>query len=148
MIKIHTENGETTNLALEEETQVDSLQRFQNDSKRITGITAVQSCSGHLKCPNHVDSDAEPCKGCSEEKPLLTCKMGIQHSLSRPVGFNEVSYGVERTNKGSEKIVCIADDCKIVVMINHNQPSSKITIIKKKTVQRFKPSGAKCEFTG
>jgi hypothetical protein len=130
LLKVHTRDGETINLT-SEEVRSKTLQKNQN---KLSGVTAIQTCGGHLACPN--------CNSLDEE---LVCQKGIQFSLPKPLGFERIKYDVDCTENGNEKIICVADDCKIVVTVNKKQPSAKIVLIKRKKVQRFDPSDNRCE---
>ena len=140
------------NLDLEKEDQLQHwLQSFRKREfqDQITGITLSQECGGKFKCPECNHSSELSCSHCGAKVNGTNCKMGVQHSLSKPIGFDEVFYIIERVEpnlekkiKGNKKIICIAGKNKVVVTLHDNQPAARITLSQQKGVQRFNPYGA------
>jgi hypothetical protein len=149
LLKIHTCDGKTTKLDLQDEDKAEywlKLFRQRKFQETITGITVVQECCGRFKCPECNRSAKLYCSNCDTQVNGSSCKMGIQNSLSKPVGFDEVFYIVEKTEadfsrkiKGNKKVICVADNCEIVMTVHDNQPASRVTLTKQKGVRRFNP---------
>ena len=116
MLKVHTRDGVTTKVDLENEEQLVAWRERLKDPKyqrTITGLTVI-----HL---------------------------GVQYSLSAPVGFHHVSFEAEGLApdascrlKGGERIVCMADGVRISLMVHREQKAVRV-LVAKVGRQRFSP---------
>lgn len=116
VLKIHTNNGKTARVDLEDEGQAKEwLQRLSDPEFQaaITGMTVAQR--------------------------------GVQYSLPRPIGFREILYlaelvapDQERRIKGGERITCIAGDVRATVMVHQAQRAVRVSLLRTGK-QRFNP---------
>ena len=116
VLKIHTNDGETSRVDLEDEGQAKEwLQRLSDPSFQdaITGITVAHR--------------------------------GVQYSLPRPVGFREILYIVEHVAqdpshkvKGGERVTCIAGDVRATLMVHNAQRAARFSLMRTGK-QRFNP---------
>ena len=116
MLKIHTNDGKTARVDLEDEGQAKEwLQRLSDPAfqERITGMTVAHR--------------------------------GVQYSLPRPLGFREILYlaehvspDPERKIKGGERVTCIAGDVRATVMVHRAQRAARVSLLRTGK-QRFNP---------
>jgi hypothetical protein len=116
MLKVHTTDGATTRIDLEDEEQAKAWIRRQGDpvfQAEVSGLTISSK--------------------------------GVQYSLPRPTGFDnvfflaeEVKPDEEKRSKGGERIVVIVDDVRITMMVHAAQRSARIAITKMGK-QKFNP---------
>jgi len=143
--KIHTCDGLTTRLELEDEEQAKKWLEHSKDpifQDSITGITIIQKCKGHFKCPSCKRTSKLICSNCGYSKET-TCGNGKQYTISKPNGFDKIFYHVESLEaegkmKGGERVSCFVGNVKISLMVHNSQSSARITLsnIGK---QRFNP---------
>lgn len=148
MFKIHTRDGRTAKVDLTDADQArEWLQRFKDTGfqQNITGISVVQRCGGRVRCPNCNRAARLVCSNCGHSNNPVTCKTGVQHSLSRPRDFRRVFYHIEYVEpnaeirlRGGEKIVCFADGVRTTMMSHAGQPAARITLLKTGN-QRYNP---------
>ncbi len=140
MFKIHTSDGITARLDLGDEEQAKEwLARLKDPTfqRRITGITIMRHCGGRFKCPSCGRATRLSCSVCGEPSRDITCEKGVQHSLSRPQGFDDVFYQPEQVEpdpriklRGGERIVCYAGNDRVAMMVHPRQPASRVTLAK------------------
>ena len=115
MIRIHTRNGLTEKLDLEDADQASSLLRRLADASFQASITAITVFNGET-----------------------------QHSLTRPAGFREVAFDAEHIcvdepkAKGADRIMVVADDVQVSVVLHKKQNAARL-VIRKTGRQRFNP---------
>ncbi len=120
MLKIHTSNGQTALIDLEDEDRArEWIARFGDPSfqSTITGLTIANR--------------------------------GVQYSLPRPVGFQQVSFHAElvetdlsRRIKGGERVTCFAGDVRATIMVHKEQRAAKMSLLHTGK-QRFNPWGSR-----
>jgi hypothetical protein len=148
VFKIHTKDGETIRVDLQDEDQArELLQRLKSNQfqEQITGIAILQKCTGRFKCPTCKRSKKLVCAHCGRREPLALCDKNVQYTLSRPEGFDQFYYHVEDMErddleglKGAEKITCFVDDVRITMVVHREQPSTRIALLKTGR-QRYNP---------
>lgn len=114
MLKVHTSNGLTAEVNLEDERQFRKwMDRFHDPGFQatITGLTIVQK--------------------------------GVQYSLPRPDGFDATVLTAEPVGagKGGERIVCAMDDVRVKLMVHNGQRAARVAIARK-WHRVFDPRGA------
>lgn len=148
MFKIHTSDGQTVRIDLNDEKTAKQWFPKLSDPKfqsTITGITIIQRCNVKAKC-DHCGKVAEVhCANCGCTNEDIGCKAGVQYSLSKPSVFGNVEYKLQilAANesiglRGGEKIVCSFGDMQMVVMAHANQPAIRISL-NKIGKQRYNP---------
>lgn len=140
MFKIHTCDGLTVSVDLKDEAQATEwLQRLKDLSfqRKITGITIMRRCGGRFKCPTCGRATRLYCSTCGEPSRDIVCEKGVQHSLSKPNGYDEVYYQAEYMKpnpniklRGGERAVCYAGDNRMILMVHPRQPASRVTLLK------------------
>ena len=85
------------------------------------------------------------CSNCGHPSKEVTCGTGVQYSLSRPNGYDQVFYLAEHIEpdasiklRGGEKITCFAGDARVALMAHAGQPAVRITLLKTGK-QRYNP---------
>jgi hypothetical protein len=116
VLKIHTNDGKTARVDLEDEGQAKEWLQLLGDPEfqaTITGMTVAHK--------------------------------GVQYSLPRPIGFNEVLFlaehvspDSERKVKGGERVTCIAGDVRATVMVHRAQRAVRVSLLRTGK-QRFNP---------
>lgn len=101
MLKVHTSDGLTAEVNLEDERQFrEWMDRFHDPGFQatITGLTVVQR--------------------------------GVQYSLPRPDGFQDVVLTAEPVGvgKGGERIICTMADMKVKLMVHNGQRAARVAI--------------------
>lgn len=116
MLKVHTTDGKTVRLDLEDEQQAREWLLQLRDAEYQASITG-----------------------------LTVAYRGVQYSLPRPRGFNTLSYLAEyvapdssKKLKGGERVTCFADDVRVGLMVHKEQRAVRITLTKTGR-QRFSP---------
>jgi hypothetical protein len=145
MIRIHTRNGNTTRVDMSDSKQAEWWINQLKDpvfQSNITGITVGRQCNGKLRCTSC--SRKLYCPNCGSNEHV-ECNVGVQFSLSRPVGFKQVKYFFEHVEpdpskklKGGERVLCLAGNTKINMMVHANQLASR-TILSNVGRQTFDP---------
>ena len=140
MFKIHTSDGLTVRVDLDNEEQAQEwLKRLKdpNFQDTITGISVVQRCGGKFRCPTCGKAARLTCTTCGLPPQEIICGTGVQYSLSRPTGFGKANYLVERMEpnangkiRGGEKVTCFVGDVRLTMMIHAAQPSTRISLLK------------------
>lgn len=146
MFKLHTKDGLTKRLDLSDEQNEKDLSDLISDSdfqKKITGVSIVQNCSGHFKCPVCKKTTELTCSVCGQPSQTISCNTGIQYSLSKPVGFENAFYNIERIEangkvKGGERVTVFVGDLRITLMVHASQLAAKISLAKVGK-QRYNP---------
>lgn len=76
---------------------------------------------------------------------LTVSSRGVLYSLSRPLGFRQVSFYAENVEpdpihkvKGGERLICFADDVRTSFMVHAAQRAIRVTLAKTGK-QRFNP---------
>lgn len=149
MFKIHTCDGLTTRLDLDDEEQAaEWISRLKdaNYQKKITGVSIVKKCQGKFRCPTcgkkvqHVE-----CYNCKQSLDEALCSTGTQYSLSRPEGSEAVFYLLENVKpdldaklRGGERLTCFSDGVKLSMMVHVCQSAARITL-SKTGKQRYNP---------
>lgn len=61
---------------------------------------------------------------------LTIVQKGVQYSLPKPDGFNDVALTAEPVNigKGGERIVCVTDNVKIQLMVHSGQRAARVAV--------------------
>lgn len=108
MLTIHTSNGLTAKVDLQDEAQVRAwLGRFADPAFQsgVTGFTVSHK--------------------------------GVQYSVPRPVGFRSVQYAAEHVGadgakgiRGGERVECFADDVRITMMVHREQRAARVSLYK------------------
>lgn len=103
MLKVHTADGQTVDVDLQDErTYLRWAEQFNDPSfqSRITGMTLVQR--------------------------------GVQYSLPKPQGFRDIALVAEPLNlgKGGERILCFAGDAQITLVAHNTQRAARVAITK------------------
>lgn len=116
MLKVHTTDGLTTRIDLDDPKQAKEwLNRLKQRGfqDQITGLTIVEQ--------------------------------GVQYSLVRPKGFNRVFFFAEIVEadpdmriKGGERITAQMDETKIAIMVHRSQRAARISAMKTGKL-RFNP---------
>lgn len=116
MLKIHTTDGLTTRIDITDKEQTKEWLKKMNDQEFQNTISAI-----------------------------TIAHKGVQYSLPRPSGFSKTFFQVERIEsdpsrkiKGGERIVCMADGVRIVMMVHRAQRAVRVSVIKTGK-QRFNP---------
>ena len=146
MFKVHTKDGLTKRLDIsdeQDEKDLSDLISNQTFQKKITGVSVVQHCSGHFRCPVCKKSGDLVCSVCGQPSQTITCNTGIQYSLSKPIGFDDVFYNVERIEpngkiKGGERVTVFVGDLRITLMVHASQLAAKISLARVGK-QRYNP---------
>lgn len=146
MFKLHTSDGLTKRLDLSDEDDQKNLSDLIHNpqfQKTITGVSVVQNCLGRFKCPSCKKSTELVCSVCGEPSHSVMCNTGIQYSLSKPVGFENAFYNVEKIEasgkiKGGERVTVYVGDLRITLMIHASQLAAKISLAKVGK-QRYNP---------
>jgi len=149
MIKLHTNDGQTNRIDLGDEQQArEWLKRLKDAAfqKTITGVSVLQKCGGHFRCPACSRSSKLICSHCGSSANQVECGTGVQFSLSRPIGMDGVFYLVENIEpdkktktKGGEKVTCFAGENRLTLMVHRCQSAAKISL-SKTGKQRFNPN--------
>lgn len=137
MLKIHTKNGDTLRLDLNDENQASSIltqlknKKFQEE---ITAVSILKTCDGRQRCNVCGRPVRSVCDNCGEEKERLNCSTLFQLSLPKPVNHKNTFYYFEKieleNNKGGERLVCFSDEIKISLMVHSGQPAARLGIVK------------------
>ena len=116
MLKVHTTAGLTSRVDLENEDEARQwIEKLRDPAfqQGISGLTIYQK--------------------------------GVQYSLPKPQGFGQIFLCAEfvepdpdKKLKGGEKLVCVADDVRIVLMVHKAQKAVRVAVIKTGK-QRFNP---------
>lgn len=116
MLKIHTNDGLTACVDLEDEEQArEWIERLKDPrlQSKITGVTVAHR--------------------------------GVQYSLPRPLGFDHVVFQPEiilpddqKKIKGGERVVCQAGDVRVELMVHKAQRAARVSL-KRTGKQRFNP---------
>lgn len=116
MLKVHTTDGMTTRVDLENEDETRQwIEKLRDPAYQgsISGLTIYQK--------------------------------GVQYSLPRPQGFSQVFLCAEcvepdpdKKLKGGERIVCVAGDVRIILMVHRAQKAVRVAVVKTGK-QRFNP---------
>ena len=138
MLKLHTKDGLTRRLDLSDEQDEKSLSDLISDpdfQKKITGVSVVQNCSGRFKCPVCKKNTELVCSVCGQTSQTVSCNTGIQYSLSKPIGFDNAFFNIEKVEangkiKGGEKVTVFVGDLRITMMIHASQLAAKISLAK------------------
>ena len=148
MLKIHTSDGITTRLDLNDEMQAKEwLNKLKNLSfqEQITGISILQNCNGPYRCPVCKSKVKPSCPTCGQSTKNIRCNTGVQYSVSKPKGFHRCFYQVEHLDfdpseglRGGERIICFADDVRISLMVHASAPSTRVNLVKTGR-QRYNP---------
>lgn len=123
MLKIHTADGQTHNIDLNDREQASVwLTRLSREDFQATihGVSLVERHSVRTKC------------ACGESSGR---DIGVQYSVSRPDGVRRVFVHVEAVEpegkiKGGERVTLFADDMRLTLMAHASQPASRVTIAK------------------
>lgn len=104
MLKVHTTDGLTVEVDLEDERQFKEwFAKFHDRAYQatITGLTIVQK--------------------------------GVQYSLPRPDGFENVALIAEPVDagKGGERIVLTVGDLKIKLMVHNGQRAARVAVVRR-----------------
>ncbi len=117
MLKIHTRDGATTKVDLEDEGQAKEWMQRLSDPRFQASITG-----------------------------LTLSHAGVQYSIPRPTGFDPVSFLAEliepngdRRIKGGERITLLAGDVRASLMIHKEQRAARLSLFRMGK-QRFSPS--------
>lgn len=130
MLKIHTSDGQTVCVDLRDESQAKAwLRRLEQDKfqAQISGASLVAHHEAKATCP--------AC-GCKH-----SAKIGVQYSLSRPQGHDDIRYEAERVEVGDkhvERILVTAGDSMLSVVAHESQPSARIVMVRSGK-RRFTP---------
>lgn len=118
MLKVHTSDGLTSRINLENEEQAKAwLSRLSDPryQENITGLTIAYR--------------------------------GVQYSLSRPQGFTRLNFLAEQVQpdpkgkvKGGERIFCFSDEVRIGLMVHKEQRAVRVSLVKIGK-RRFSPNG-------
>lgn len=148
MLKLHTNDGLTTRIDLNDEMQArEWLNKLKdrNFQETITGISILQTCNGPFRCSSCRSKTKPVCSNCGQSTKNIRCNTGIQYSVSKPKGFRNCLYQIERLEpnpneklRGGERIICFADDVRISLMVHSSAPSTRVNLIKTGK-QRFNP---------
>ena len=146
MIKIHTKDGKTKNLDLQDDVQSKQLKCLLLDisfQKQITGISITRKCGGSCKCQECHKRLKTVCPTCGVVDDYK-CQTGSQHSMSRPVGFNNVHFLVDLVcdkdgQAIGERVVCVSGKNRAEMIIHYNQMAAKFSIKEQPGIQRFNP---------
>lgn len=122
MFKIHTSDGRTIGVDPSDPEQArEWVERLERPSFQasITGVTLIERHDVSGRCPE-----------CDQRVSLRT---GVQYSMSRPQGFRHVNFGVESIEpdgkvKGSDRLVLLANELRLVLTAHHSQPSARVTL--------------------
>lgn len=108
MLKIHTRDGATVKVNLEDEGLAKKWMRRLADPRfqaTITGMTVAHA--------------------------------GVQYSIPRPQSFDSVSFLAEhidsdpdRKIKGGERIVCMAGDVRATIMVHREQRAARVSLLR------------------
>lgn len=103
MLKVHTSDGRTSHVDLQDAEQARRLLSQFGDPQfqsTITGLTLT-----HL---------------------------GVQYSLPRPAGFNGIVYLAEPVNagRGGERLVCQAEAIRATIMVHQEQRAARFSLFK------------------
>lgn len=108
MLKIHTRDGATIKIDLEDEAQAKEWMRRWADPRfqaTITGLTIADQ--------------------------------GVQYSIPRPQGFEPISFLAEsieadpsRRIKGGERVSCMAGDIRATVMVHREQRAVRVSLLR------------------
>ena len=116
MLKVHTNDGLTSRIDLEDEEQAEQWLARLKDPRFQASITG-----------------------------LTVAFRGVQYSLPRPVGFSDVFFLAEHVSpdevrkiKGGERVFCFSDNVRIGMMVHKAQRAVRITLSKTGR-QRFSP---------
>jgi predicted RNA-binding Zn-ribbon protein involved in translation (DUF1610 family) len=148
LFKIHTNDGLTSRIDLSDEAQAaEWVERSKDPSfqEKITGISIIQKCLGHFKCPKCGKSNRLVCSHCGQPAQETACGTGIQYSLSKPSDFDKTYYLVERIEpdaqrkiRGGERITCFVGNVKLAMMVHSAQSSARVTLFNTGK-QRYNP---------
>lgn len=132
MIKIHTSDGQTIPIDLNDEDQA------REWIDRMGSRPFQESIRGVSLVLNHAVS--AKCMVCRHP---ISRSIGVQYSISRPQAFRSVQYEIENVPedgavKGGERIVVYADEARISLMAHKSQPSARV-IITKPGKRRYRP---------
>lgn len=108
MLKIHTRDGATTKVDLEDEAQAKEWMRRLSDPRFQASITG-----------------------------LTVSHAGVQYSIPRPIGFEPVSFLAEliepnddRRIKGGERVTLLAGDVRASVMVHKEQRAARVSLFR------------------
>jgi hypothetical protein len=150
MLKIHTADGKTHRLDIQDREQAKALlgmMKQRDFQATITGVSIVGEAGSRIRCPSCDRAGRLVCQGCgapvANEARTTT---GVQYSLSKPDGYQgPVYYTVEEVAsdpaahvRGGERVTCFAGDSRIQMMVHRGQPSVRITLVKTGR-QRYNP---------
>lgn len=117
MLSIHTSDGLTISIDMNDAEQVrEWIVKLRNPNfvERITGVSILDR--------------------------------GVMYSFSKPLGFRKIGFEIERVEadqekkiKGGERLVCYADDVRIVLMVHAVQKAIRVSM-SKIGKRRFDPS--------
>ena len=146
MFKVHTKDGLTQRFDLSDEGDIKDLSDLVSDpqfQKTITGVSVVQNCLGHFKCPVCKKATELVCSVCGQPSQSITCNTGIQYSLSKPIGFDKAFYNVEKIEpngkiKGGERVTVFVGDLRVTLMVHASQLAAKISLARMGK-QRYNP---------
>jgi len=116
VLKVHTSDGFTARIDLEDEEQAKAwLEKLKDPAfqQSISGITIADK--------------------------------GVQYSLPRPHGFGQIFFHAEYVEpdedkkvKGGERLSCVSDNVRVVMMVHRAQRAVRVSVIKTGK-QRFNP---------
>lgn len=108
MLKIHTRDGATTKVDLEDEAQAREWTHRLSDPRFQASITG-----------------------------LTVSHAGVQYSIPRPTGFEPVSFLAEhlepngdRRIKGGQRITLLAGDVRASVMVHREQRAARVSLLR------------------
>lgn len=148
MLKLHTSDGLTSRIDLENEAQARELLGRLKDplyQAAVSGLSLSRSYASRNRCPGCGKACRVVCKECARGGGQERGEIGVQYSVSRPQGFSRVFYHAEAVEqddevglKGGERLVVFADDTRLTVMVHRSQPSVRV-VLSKTGVQRYNP---------
>jgi hypothetical protein len=132
VLKLHTSDGRTVRIDLQDERQASEwLRRLARPDFQasVTGVSLVEKHDARARCPE-----------CGSK---CGCSLGVQYSVTRPQDFSRVYFHVEKVEprgkvRGGERVVVFVDDVRLTVMAHGSQPSARV-VLSKIGRQRFNP---------
>lgn len=139
MLKIHTSDGKTHRIDLQDAEQARELMakmRKRNFQATITGVSVVGDAPVRMRCPTCSRPGRLSCSTCGEIPSAAKLLTHVQYSLTRPDDYQGPVHFIAEDIpeaagvRGGERVSCFVGDARVQMMVHREQPSVRISLVR------------------